>query len=95
MVADDGVGLGPGVEWPTPGKMAALITKSLVQNANARIEVNSEPGNGVRVTIFFDRADAEPDAPTIYIGRFRPIRSSRMTSRQLIYKQLTAHRAVN
>jgi PAS domain S-box-containing protein len=63
VVADDGVGLGPGAEWPTPGKMAALITKSLVQNASARIEVDSGAGKGVRVTIFFDRADAEPETP--------------------------------
>ena len=63
VVADDGVGLGLGVNWPTPGKMAALIAKSLVQNANARIEVGSGTGDGLRVTIFFDRADAEPDTP--------------------------------
>lgn len=61
VVADDGVGLGPGVNWPKPGKMAALIAKSLVQNANARIEVAAGTGDGLRVTIFFDRADAEPD----------------------------------
>jgi PAS domain S-box-containing protein len=64
VVADDGVGLGPGVKWPTPGKMAALIAKSLVQNANARIDVVSGAREGLCVTIFFDRADAEPDTPT-------------------------------
>lgn len=63
VVADDGVGLGPGVTWPTPGRMAALMVKSLVQNANARIEVSSKPGEGLGVTIFFDRADADPDTP--------------------------------
>jgi two-component sensor histidine kinase len=63
LVADDGVGLGPGVEWPKPGKMAALIANSLVQNANARIEVDSGAGRGLRVSIFFDREDAEPDMP--------------------------------
>jgi two-component sensor histidine kinase len=61
VVADDGIGLAAGVEWPTPRKMAALIADSLVQNANARIDVASEAGQGVRVTIFFDRADAEPE----------------------------------
>lgn len=61
VVADDGVGFAAGTEWPTSGKMAALITKSLVQNANARIEVESEIDQGVRVTFFFDRADAEPE----------------------------------
>jgi two-component sensor histidine kinase len=64
VVADDGVGLGAGVIWPTPGRMAALIAKSLEQNANARIEVASEASKGLRVTIFFDRADADPDTPT-------------------------------
>lgn len=62
VVADDGIGLGPGIEWPTPGKMGALIAKSLQQNAKARIEVESVAGKGTRVTIFFDRADAEPEA---------------------------------
>jgi two-component sensor histidine kinase len=58
-IADDGIGLKPGQTWPTAGKMAALIVKSLVQNADARIEVSSEPSEGTRVTIYFDRADAE------------------------------------
>ena len=62
-VTDDGVGLGQGTKWPTPGKMAALIAKSLAQNANARIEVASEVGEGLRVTIFFDRVDADPNTP--------------------------------
>ena len=64
VVADDGVGFAAGNEWPTAGKMAALITKSLVQNANARIEVESEVDQGVRVTFFFDRSDAEPESPS-------------------------------
>ena len=59
-IADDGVGLAAGQQWPTKGKMAALIVKSLAENAKARIEVGSAPGTGVRVTIHFDRADAEP-----------------------------------
>ena len=58
-VADDGVGLEPGQQWPKPGKMAALIVRSLAQNANACIEVDAAPGGGMRVTIYFDRADAE------------------------------------
>lgn len=58
-IADNGVGLSAGQQWPTPGKMSALIAKSLAENANARIEVSSEPDAGVRVTIYFDRADAE------------------------------------
>ena len=63
-VADDGVGLDPGATWPTPGKMAAMMARSIEQNAHARIEVASDAGEGLRVTIFFDRADAEPEAPT-------------------------------
>ncbi|HUG46442.1 MAG TPA: histidine kinase dimerization/phosphoacceptor domain -containing protein [Sphingomicrobium sp.] len=58
-VSDDGIGLGKGVKWPTDGKMAALIVRSLVQNAGARFEVNTAPGEGVGVTIYFDREDAE------------------------------------
>jgi len=60
VVADDGIGLPDGVEWPVTGKLANLIVQSLRENAGARIEVTSEPGNGVRATIVFDRADAEP-----------------------------------
>ncbi len=58
VVSDDGIGLPEGAEWPKPGKLSALIVKSLVQNAKARIEVKSTPGRGVRVTIFFACADA-------------------------------------
>ncbi|HEX6377380.1 MAG TPA: histidine kinase dimerization/phosphoacceptor domain -containing protein [Allosphingosinicella sp.] len=62
-VADDGVGLGPDDAWPKPGKLGAMIVQSLRQNAKARLDIRSAPGEGVRVTIFFDRADAAP-APT-------------------------------
>lgn len=58
-VADDGAGLAAGQQWPTPGKMSALIVKSLTENAKARIETSSAPGAGMRVTIYFERADAE------------------------------------
>ncbi len=60
VVADDGVGLPPGAEWPGPGKMSALIVRSLRQNAKADIEVESKPGEGVRVSIIFAREDAAP-----------------------------------
>ena len=62
VVADDGVGLPAGSKWPKPGKMSALIVRSLEQNAGARIVVESDPGNGVRVTIAFRQADAAPGA---------------------------------
>ena len=58
-VADDGIGLPPGQEWPVSGKMSALIVKSLAENAKARIESTSTPGSGMHVDIHFDRADAE------------------------------------
>ncbi len=59
VVADDGVGLAPGVVWPAPGKLGAMIVQSLRDNARAGMEVVSEPGRGLRVTILFARADAE------------------------------------
>jgi two-component sensor histidine kinase len=58
VVADDGVGLADGYEWPKPGKLSALIVQSLLQNAAARMEVKSAPGRGMRVEIAFLRADA-------------------------------------
>lgn len=60
-IADDGIGLAKGVEWPRIGKLGALIVKSLRQNADARLDVKSAPGEGVEVTIFFARAKAAPD----------------------------------
>ena len=60
VVADDGVGLPPGVIWPGPGKLSALIVRSLQQNAKAHIEIQSAPGEGSRVTIVFSSADAAP-----------------------------------
>lgn len=60
IVADDGVGLPEGGVWPTKGKLSALIVKSLLQNAKATIDVQSSPGRGVRVMIFFACADAAP-----------------------------------
>ncbi len=61
-VADDGVGLKEGDVWPKPGKLSSLIVRSLKQNANADLKVETEPGKGVRVTIFFAKADAAPGA---------------------------------
>ena len=57
-IADDGVGLPEGSSWPQPGKLSAIIVQSLKQNAAAKISVESVPGNGVAVTIFFARAAA-------------------------------------
>lgn len=60
VVADDGVGLPEGVSWPKPGKLSALIVRSLLQNAKAAIDVASPPGGGVQVTIVFTCEDAAP-----------------------------------
>ena len=57
-VADDGVGLPDGIEWPMPGKLGALIVRSLRENAGAGVEIQSGPGQGTRVTIVFTRAAA-------------------------------------
>lgn len=54
VVADDGVGLPPGLSWPKPGKLSALIVRSLLQNAKATIDVKSAPSQGMRVTIVLD-----------------------------------------
>jgi PAS domain S-box-containing protein len=59
IVADDGIGLPEGTTWPKAGKLGAVIAQSLRQNAGAEFEVTSSPGEGVRVTIFFARKDAE------------------------------------
>lgn len=64
VVADDGVGLPEGFTWPMPGKLGSLIAQSLRQNAKADIAVETAPDKGVRVTIFFKRANATPDEPT-------------------------------
>jgi PAS domain S-box-containing protein len=59
-IADDGIGLAKGLQWPQPGKLAALMVRSLHENAKARFVIKSTPGEGVCVQIFFARADAEP-----------------------------------
>jgi two-component sensor histidine kinase len=58
VVADDGVGLAEGYVWPKPGKLSALIVRSLLQNAAARMDVTSAPGRGMQVEIEFRKADA-------------------------------------
>lgn len=61
-IGDDGVGLPPGVEWPTSGRLGALIVQSLRQNAGAKLAVESAAGQGLRVTIRFTRERAAPKA---------------------------------
>jgi two-component sensor histidine kinase len=58
IVADDGVGLPEGLSWPRPGKLSAMIVESLVQNANAVIDIESAPRQGTRISMFFGRDGA-------------------------------------
>jgi PAS domain S-box-containing protein len=60
VVADDGVGLPEGESWPKPGKLGALIVESLRDNAKAQFKIESNPGQGMRVTIVFSRASSAP-----------------------------------
>ena len=60
-IADDGVGLPDGVEWPKRGKLSELIVRSLRQNANADLQVESHPGHGTRAKITFTRVDSAPE----------------------------------
>ena len=59
-VADNGVGLPEGLDWPKRGKLSALIVQSLRENAKAQVQVTSVPGQGMRVTLIFTRAAAAP-----------------------------------
>jgi PAS domain S-box-containing protein len=61
-VADDGIGLPPGVEWPERGRLSALIVQSLRENAKAQIDTQNSPGAGLRVTITFSREVVAPSA---------------------------------
>ena len=58
LVADDGVGLSDKADWPRRGKLSAMIVQSVRQNAKAEIDVQSEPGHGMAVTIIFRRPAA-------------------------------------
>jgi PAS domain S-box-containing protein len=58
VIADDGIGLPPGEMWPKPGKLGALIARSLQENAKAVLKVDTSPETGTRVTIVFRRSVA-------------------------------------
>ncbi|WP_105383541.1 sensor histidine kinase [Neorhizobium alkalisoli] len=58
LVADDGVGLSDKADWPRRGKLSAMIVQSVKQNAGAEIEVETDPGKGMAVTIAFWRRNA-------------------------------------
>jgi two-component sensor histidine kinase len=55
VVADNGVGLPDGEEWPKPGGLGVLIVETLRENANATITVDSKQDAGTTVTIDFAR----------------------------------------
>ncbi|MDQ1194736.1 PAS domain S-box-containing protein [Rhizobium sp. SORGH_AS 787] len=55
LVADDGIGLTDKTDWPRRGKLSAMIVQSVRHNAKADIDVASEPGSGMAVTITFKR----------------------------------------
>ncbi len=52
-VTDDGVGLPEGVSWPIPGKLGALITQTLRENAGLELKVESGPSRGTRIELSF------------------------------------------
>jgi len=54
-VADNGIGLQSGTVWPKPGKLSALIVKSLEQNVKAKVVMETASQEGVRVRLFFAR----------------------------------------
>jgi two-component sensor histidine kinase len=53
IIADDGVGLPPGLIWPERTKLSAAIVQTLRVNAKAELTVDSQPGQGTKVTITF------------------------------------------
>ena len=57
-VSDDGIGLPEGETWPKPGRLGALIARSLTENAKAQFNVISHAGEGTKVTIVFKRSSA-------------------------------------
>lgn len=60
-IGDDGIGLPAGVSWPKPGKLGAVIAQSLKENARATLKVDTAPGSGTQVTLFFARDAAVPE----------------------------------
>lgn len=52
-VADDGVGLPPGVTWPREDKLGGFVLQTLNENVPLEWQVDSAPGQGTRVTLRF------------------------------------------
>ncbi len=57
-VADNGIGLSNPSDWPRRGKLSAMIVQSIKQNAKADVQVESMPGIGMKVTIVFEKREA-------------------------------------
>ena len=61
MVADDGVGLDEGQQWPSPRKLGALILQTLKENAkNLVFNAQSLRGQGTFFTLTFDASVTSP-----------------------------------
>lgn len=59
-IADDGISLLDGTEWPKRGKLGELIVRTLRQNAKADLHVESGSGQGTRTWITFTRDASAP-----------------------------------
>jgi PAS domain S-box-containing protein len=53
VVADDGIGLPDGLQWPPQGKIAALMLGSLRENTKTDWKVETEFNQGTRITLDF------------------------------------------
>lgn len=73
VIADDGIGLPEGIEWPKRGKLGELIVRSLRQNANADLRVESHLGQGTRTTITFTRIASAPRIQPDTENRISPL----------------------
>jgi PAS domain S-box-containing protein len=61
VVADDGVGLPPGINWPVPGKLSAIIVQTLRENAQkVQVSVETASQRGTRITIDFEHKASPP-----------------------------------
>ncbi len=66
LVADDGIGLPEGIEWPPAGKIAALMLRSLRENAKTEWNVDTAFNQGTRITLSFStKLKAQPDGKAI------------------------------
>jgi two-component sensor histidine kinase len=62
-VSDDGVGMAEGASWPQPGKLGALMVRSIQDNAKASVELGVSPEGGVSTTIRFRLSPPVPSRP--------------------------------